>query len=260
MIPPDDSEQLNGRTSGRLRQFDSTDPGLLGIGLLALWRLGVRSARRSIRQCALTMRRDHRRSRAARLLRPARRACINPPRARSRRFTLTQKRIAMNNGTSAAVADKALAPEHARAVGGILGADARQHRRRLWRYRHQPALCVARIGHRGGRRRQSGERTGRARHSVADHLGAADRRDCEIRADAAARRQQRRRRHAGADGAGIAQRRAAHIVRDPARHRQRRAVLRRCHDHAGAVRSVRRRGLEDRHAGIRALSWCRSRS
>ena len=43
------------------------------------------------------------------------------------------------------------------------------------------------------------------------------------------------------------------IGRDPARHHQRRAVLRRRDDHAGALRPVRRRGPEDRNAGIRAL-------
>ena len=42
----------------------------------------------------------------------------------------------------------------------------------------------------------------------------------------------------------------------PARHHQRRAVLRRCDDHTGALGSVRRRGPENRHAGIRTL--CRA--
>ncbi len=49
-----------------------------------------------------------------------------------------------------------------------------------------------------------GERAGRARHPVADHLGADPGRHRQIRADPAARRQQRRGRHAGADGAGLA--------------------------------------------------------
>ena len=56
--------------------------------------------------------------------------------------------------------------------------------------------------------RQSGERAGRARHAVADHLGAVVRRHRQIRADPAARRQQRRGRHARADGAGVARARA----------------------------------------------------
>ena len=99
----------------------------------------------------------------------------------------------------------------------------------------------------------AGERAGGARHPVADHLGAAAGGHRQIRADPAARRQQRRGRHAGADGARLARarRQPRRRHRDPARHHQRRAVLRRRHHHAGAVGALGDRRLESRDAGVR---------
>ena len=84
----------------------------------------------------------------------------------------------------------------------------RQHRCRLWRYRHQSALCATRGGGRRARRHTTGvvERAGGARRRVADPVGADRHRHAEIRADPAARRQPRRGRHAVADGAGAARR------------------------------------------------------
>ena len=71
----------------------------------------------------------------------------------------------------------------------LLGAYAWLHRRRLWRHRHQPALCGARVGSGRGRPGNAGERDRGARHPVADHLGAATGGHRKIRADPAARRQ-----------------------------------------------------------------------
>ena len=135
----------------------------------------------------------------------------------------------------------------------FLGAHPRQHRCRLRRHRHQPALCRARVGDRGGRRECAGERAGGARHLVADHLGAASGGHRQIRADPAARRQQGGGRHAGADGARLARALRQDRRRGAARHHQRRAVLRRRHHHAGAVGVVGDRGPEGDDARLQRL-------
>ena len=138
---------------------------------------------------------------------------------------------------------------------GVLGADPRQHRRRLRRHRHQPALRLPR----GGRRPRSAP-SGRRRASAV--LGVLSLIlwalivvvTLEIRPHPAARRQQRRGRHAGADGAGAA--RAAAKARGLVVLLgiiSARAVLRRRRHHAGAVGAVGGRRPEDRHAGLRPL-------
>ena len=138
----------------------------------------------------------------------------------------------------------------------LQGADARQHRRGLWRHRHPPALRVARSG--GGRQQQLGRRhaAGRARRAQPDPVGADRRRHAEIRADPAARRQPRRRRDAGADGAGAARRQQGRRCDRAARHHLRRAVLRRRGHHAGAVGAIGDRRHQARHRDLRSL--CRA--
>ena len=64
----------------------------------------------------------------------------------------------------------------ARDFGGLRS----EHRRRLWRYRNQPALCPTRIVYGGGRARRSGKRSRRARHPVIDYLGAFSGGDAQI--------------------------------------------------------------------------------
>ena len=136
----------------------------------------------------------------------------------------------------------------------LLGADARQHRRRLWRYRHQPALRVPRSDRRRDRRRR-----GRRASAVLGVLSLILWAlivivTLKYVADPAARRQQRRGRHARADGAGAARARHEHADRcvllgiD-----RRRAVLRRRHHHAGDLGAVGGRRPQGRDAGLRAL-------
>ena len=141
---------------------------------------------------------------------------------------------------------------------GLVGAYARQHRRRLRRYRHQPALCVAR----GHCRRLGPEPRGElTRDGVlgvvslilwaliivvtlkyvlillrADNNGEGG--TLTLMALAS--------RAVGRVGKAAGDRRAA-------RHRQRRAVLRRCRHHAGAVGALGDRRPRRRNAGIPRL-------
>ena len=140
-----------------------------------------------------------------------------------------------------------------RAHERVLGSHRRQHRRRLRRHRHEPALRAARSGDCRRRRRRRGDARGGARRALADHLGADRRRHAQIRRHPAARRQQGRGRHARADGAGAAAVGASSGAHRAARHHQRRAVLRRRHDHAGAVGALGDRRPQGRDAGVRSL-------
>ena len=165
----------------------------------------------------------------------------------------------MTSDVAATAPETAAANGHgdAHSTAGFKALAARQHRRRLRRYRHQPALRVARGRDRGRRSRRDIRRSqGGARRSLPDPVGADRRRDAEIRADPAARRQQRRGRHAGADGAGPARGRQPRRRDRAARHHQRRAVLRRRGDHAGAVGAFGDRRHQARHRGVRSL--CRA--
>ena len=96
------------------------------------------------------------------------------------------------------------------AASSFRGADARQHRRRLRRYRHQPALRVPRGGDGG-----AAQRAPVSRDVVLGVLSLILWAliivvTLQIRAVPAARRQQRRGRHAVADGAGEPGARPAH--------------------------------------------------
>ena len=136
----------------------------------------------------------------------------------------------------------------------LLGADARQHRRRLWRHRHQPALraCANRCWPRSGR-------TSRPAKPVVFGILSliiwallivvtAKYVLILLRAD-----------NNGEGGTlalmALAQRAlgAPRRLDHPARHHQRRAVLRRRDHHAGAVGALGRRRPEGRNAGLRAL-------
>ena len=141
----------------------------------------------------------------------------------------------------------------------LLGADARQRRRRLWRYRHQPALRLPRSGGGGGRVRP-GDPRHRARRAVDDPVVADRRRHHQIRADAAARRQQRRGRHAVADGAGDPRARPADAARAAARRHRRGDVSRRLGDHAGDLGAVGGRRPEARDAGASSTTSAAHRS
>ena len=125
-----------------------------------------------------------------------------------------------------------------------------QHRRGLWRHRHEPALRLPRSG---GRR---GARTGRSRRDIV--LGVLSLIlwaliivvTVKYVAAAAARRQQRRGRHALADGAGPARARAAAAGSLLALGVHRRLdVHRRFRDHAGDLGAVGGRGPQARDAG-----------
>ena len=88
---------------------------------------------------------------------------------------------------------------------------------------------------------------------VADPVGAVHRRHRQIRAAAAARRQQRRGRHALADGARPARARPPELAVAGARRGRRLDVHRRFHDHAGDFGAVGGRRPQARDAGARAL-------
>ena len=143
--------------------------------------------------------------------------------------------------------DAARRPE----AGGRL--DAGGARRGVRRHRHQPALHRPDLLQRFHRAETHARQ--RARHAVADHLGADHRRHPEIRHRRHARRQSRRGRRAGADGAGVA--RARHLGAPAQRlchpgHAGRRAVLRRLPADARHLGAERRRGPERGHARLRA--------
>ena len=140
--------------------------------------------------------------------------------------------------------------------GYLQGPDAGQHRCRLRRHRHQPALRVARSHRRGQRARGYRQPAGGARRALADPVGADRRGDAEIRRHPAARRQQRRGRHAGADGAGATRGRQGRRRDRAARHHLWRAVLRRRGPDPGAVGAVGDRRHQARYRDLRAL--CRA--
>ena len=136
--------------------------------------------------------------------------------------------------------------------GEFVDAGARQRRRRLRRYRDESALRVprSRRGRGGARRRYT---RGRARRAVDDSLGADHCRDHQVRAAAAAGRQQRGGRHALADRARDARTRPAHPVGFHARGDRRLDVPRRFGDHAGDLGALRGGGPEAPVARVRTL-------
>ena len=138
----------------------------------------------------------------------------------------------------------------------LQGPDARQHRRRLRRHRHQPALRVARSG--GCRQRNLDHcgAAGRTRYSLADPVGADRGGDAQIRPHPAARGQQRRGRDAGADGAGATRRGQGRRRDRAARHHLWRAFLWRRGPDPGAVGAVGDRRHQARYRDLRTL--CRA--
>ena len=151
--------------------------------------------------------------------------------------------------TSAAVPAK---PQPRKALP-VLGAHSRQHRRRLRRYRNEPALCLARSGDRRCREGRPDDARGGARRALAHPLGVDCRRHAEICAHPAAGGQQGRRRDACPDGVGAARVEQEHRRRRILRHHQRGAVLWRRNDHAGTVGAVRDRGAQSRNPSRRSL-------
>ena len=138
----------------------------------------------------------------------------------------------------------------------LQGPDARQHRRRLRRHRHQPALRVARSGGCRQRNRDHCDAAGRARRALADPVGADRGGDAQICPHPAARRQQRRGRNAGADGAGATRGEQGRRRDRAARHHLWRAFLRRRGPYTGAVGAVGDRRHQARHRDLRTL--CRA--
>ena len=127
-------------------------------------------------------------------------------------------------------------------VSAFLGSRARLDRRRVRRYRHEPALRAPdRARPIQGRRARAGRSD---RRRLAHHLGAADRRHRKIRAVPDAGRQQGRRRHPFAQGARAARARAEDDAGVFPRRRRVGPVLRRRDDHAGDFRSFRARRPE----------------
>ena len=138
----------------------------------------------------------------------------------------------------------------------LQGADARQHRRRLRRHRHQPALRAARSGRCRQRNRGRCDAAGRAGCCLADPVGADRGGDAEIRPHPAARRQQRRGWNAGADGAGATRGEQGRGCDRAARHHLRRAVLRRRGHYARTFGAVGDRRHQARYRDLRTL--CRA--
>ena len=124
------------------------------------------------------------------------------------------------------------------AAAQFLGAlTAPVRRRRLWRHRHEPALCACARRCSRATAGRAGERDRGVRRPLADLLVADPHRHRQICRHPAPGRQQRRGRHARTDG--VASRAlGAKPGRRPARHRQRGAVLWRRGDHPGAFGAV----------------------
>ena len=127
--------------------------------------------------------------------------------------------------------------------------------RRLWRHRHQPALCVPRILQRGIWDSRNARQY--PRRALAHLLGAHADHLHQVPGLCAAGRQPGRRRHPGAHGAGApgtghAPAQPA-LAADHARPVWNRAALRGRHDHAGALGAVCGRGSANRHAHLPAL-------
>ena len=127
-----------------------------------------------------------------------------------------------------------------------------RHRGRLWRHRHEPALCAARIAlacFQGGAAHGRGDH----RRDVAAHLCADLHGHGQICAVPHARRQPRRRRHTVADGACAVGAGEARPHRLPARRRRRRAFFGRRDHHAGDLGALGRRGPRSRHGPFQGL-------
>ena len=134
------------------------------------------------------------------------------------------------------------------------GARAARARRRLRRYRHEPA--VRGEGNVQSRAWHPAHAREHPRRRIRDLLGPDDRRVGEVRVAGVARRQPGRRRHHGAARArnGIGARppaRAGGAARD--RRLRRVAVLRRCRAHAGDFRAICGRGTRSGHGGLQAV-------
>ena len=128
---------------------------------------------------------------------------------------------------------------------------------RLWRHRHQPAVCPARMLR--GSRAGSAQQRKRARRVVADLLVVDPGHHRKVPGLRHARRQPRRGRHPGAVGAGESAP-GGNDNRPPGADRARPvwrgAALRGRHDHAGHLRVECGRGLEGGDADAGAL--CRA--
>ncbi len=124
----------------------------------------------------------------------------------------------------------------------------RRARRRLWRHRHQPALCAEGSGQ-GGRPWRAAHVRRDPRGGVADPVGADPDHFTQIRAVDPARRQSRRRRHRRIAGAAFRPQRPAGNLARPAPDRRpgRRGVaLWRRRHHTGDLGPERDRRREGR--------------